>query len=124
MTDLKLKLPNGLYAEHYPNPLPDLYLGEPVSIAIRGPKTFGTATLEGKIGDKNWSIDIPLNQAIEHSGIAKDGAKMVNAVSNSTVPKITILIGGSYGAGNYAMSLVIAFYIAYFAISYHQNFSD
>ena len=40
----------------------------------------------------------------EHSGIAKDGAKMVNAVSNSTVPKITILIGGSYGAGNYAMS--------------------
>ena len=40
----------------------------------------------------------------EHSGIAKDGAKMVNAVSNSTVPKITIIIGGSYGAGNYAMS--------------------
>ena len=40
----------------------------------------------------------------EHTGIAKDGAKMVNAVSNSTVPKITILIGGSYGAGNYAMS--------------------
>ena len=40
----------------------------------------------------------------EWSGIAKDGAKMVNAVSNSTVPKITIIIGGSYGAGNYAMS--------------------
>lgn len=40
----------------------------------------------------------------EWSGIAKDGAKMVNAVSNSTVPKISIVIGGSYGAGNYAMS--------------------
>jgi len=40
----------------------------------------------------------------EISGIAKDGAKMVNAVSNSTVPKITLIIGGSYGAGNYAMS--------------------
>tara|TARA_Y100000996_G_scaffold119302_1_gene89124 strand:+ start:8062 stop:9699 length:1638 start_codon:yes stop_codon:yes gene_type:complete len=40
----------------------------------------------------------------EWSGIAKDGAKMVNAVSNSTVPKITLIIGGSYGAGNYAMS--------------------
>jgi len=40
----------------------------------------------------------------EFSGIAKDGAKMVNAVSNSTVPKITLIIGGSYGAGNYAMS--------------------
>ena len=40
----------------------------------------------------------------EWSGIAKDGAKMVNAVSNSTVPKITLIVGGSYGAGNYAMS--------------------
>ena len=40
----------------------------------------------------------------EWGGIAKDGAKMVNAVSNSVVPKITLVIGGSYGAGNYAMS--------------------
>lgn len=39
----------------------------------------------------------------EHGGIIKDGAKMVNAVANSTVPKITIIIGNSYGAGNYAM---------------------
>ncbi len=39
----------------------------------------------------------------EHSGIIKDGAKMVNAVANSIVPKITIVIGNSYGAGNYAM---------------------
>ena len=39
----------------------------------------------------------------EHGGIIKDGAKMVNAMSNSTVPKITIVIGNSYGAGNYAM---------------------
>lgn len=39
----------------------------------------------------------------EHSGITKDGAKMVNAVANSVVPKITIVIGNSYGAGNYAM---------------------
>ena len=40
----------------------------------------------------------------EWGGIAKDGAKMVNAVSNSIVPKITLIVGGSYGAGNYAMS--------------------
>ncbi len=40
----------------------------------------------------------------EHSGIAKDGAKMVNAVSNAVVPKFSVVIGGSYGAGNYAMS--------------------
>ncbi len=39
----------------------------------------------------------------EHSGIIKDGAKLVNAVSNSVVPKFTIIIGNSYGAGNYAM---------------------
>jgi 3-methylcrotonyl-CoA carboxylase beta subunit len=39
----------------------------------------------------------------EHSGIIKDGAKMVNAVANTIVPKITIIIGNSFGAGNYAM---------------------
>jgi acetyl-CoA carboxylase carboxyltransferase component len=39
----------------------------------------------------------------EHGGIIKDGAKLVNAVSNSVVPKFTIIIGNSYGAGNYAM---------------------
>lgn len=39
----------------------------------------------------------------EHAGIIKDGAKMVNAVANSVVPKITIITGNSYGAGNYAM---------------------
>ena len=39
----------------------------------------------------------------EHGGIIKDGAKLVNAVSNSVVPKFTIVIGNSYGAGNYAM---------------------
>jgi acetyl-CoA carboxylase carboxyltransferase component len=39
----------------------------------------------------------------EHGGIIKDGAKMVNAMSNSVVPKFTIVIGNSYGAGNYAM---------------------
>jgi 3-methylcrotonyl-CoA carboxylase beta subunit len=39
----------------------------------------------------------------EHGGIIKDGAKMVNAVANSTVPKFSIVMGNSYGAGNYAM---------------------
>lgn len=40
----------------------------------------------------------------EHGGIAKDGAKMVHAVANARVPRFTIIIGGSFGAGNYAMS--------------------
>jgi acetyl-CoA carboxylase carboxyltransferase component len=39
----------------------------------------------------------------EHGGIIKDGAKLVNAVANSIVPKFTIIMGNSYGAGNYAM---------------------
>ena len=44
-----------------------------------------------------------VGQKYEASGIAKHGAKMVAAVANAAVPKITILIGGSFGAGNYAM---------------------
>jgi acetyl-CoA carboxylase carboxyltransferase component len=39
----------------------------------------------------------------EHNGIIKDGAKMVNAMANSVVPKFTVILGNSYGAGNYAM---------------------
>jgi 3-methylcrotonyl-CoA carboxylase beta subunit/propionyl-CoA carboxylase len=39
----------------------------------------------------------------EHGGIAKDGAKMVHAVANAPVPRITVVIGGSFGAGNYGM---------------------
>jgi len=39
----------------------------------------------------------------EQGGIIKDGAKMVNAVANSVVPKFTVIVGNSYGAGNYAM---------------------
>lgn len=39
----------------------------------------------------------------EHEGIAKHGAKLVNAVSTTSCPKITLIFGGSYGAGNYGM---------------------
>jgi len=45
-----------------------------------------------------------VGQAAEESGIIKAGAKMINAVSNATVPLITLMIGASYGAGNYAMA--------------------
>ncbi len=44
-----------------------------------------------------------IGKSYEEKGIAKDGAKLVNAVSTTTVPKITVIIGGSFGAGNYAM---------------------
>ncbi len=44
-----------------------------------------------------------VGRAYEEAGIIRNGAKLINAVSNSTVPAITIMVGGSYGAGNYAM---------------------
>jgi 3-methylcrotonyl-CoA carboxylase beta subunit len=44
-----------------------------------------------------------VGKRVEHAGIAKDGAKMVNAVATAIVPKYTVIIGGSFGAGNYAM---------------------
>ncbi len=40
----------------------------------------------------------------EHQGIARDGAKLIHAVATASVPKITVIVGGSYGAGNYAMA--------------------
>ena len=44
-----------------------------------------------------------VGKAYEQGGIIKDGSKMINAVANSTVPAITVMIGGSFGAGNYGM---------------------
>ena len=60
-------------------------------------------------------IDVPIlflqnitgymvGKVYEHGGIVKNGSKMINAVSNSTVPHITVILGASYGAGNYGMS--------------------
>lgn len=48
-------------------------------------------------------VGFMVGKSYEHQGIAKDGAKMVNAVATCRVPKLTLIIGGSYGAGNYAM---------------------
>ncbi|MCL3779810.1 methylcrotonoyl-CoA carboxylase [Prolixibacteraceae bacterium JC049] len=45
-----------------------------------------------------------VGKTYEHQGIARDGAKLIHAVANAAVPKITLVIGGSYGAGNYAMA--------------------
>ncbi len=75
ITDLKLTLPKGFDAEYYPNPLPDLYVGDPVSIAIKGKHATGSATLEGKIGNRAWSVKVPLGQAANHVGIAKVWAR-------------------------------------------------
>ena len=45
-----------------------------------------------------------VGRAYEEGGIIKAGAKLINAVSNSDVPAITVIVGASYGAGNYAMN--------------------
>ena len=71
ITDLELILPKGLNAEVYPNPLPDLYVGDPLSIAIRGNKASGIAVVTGKIGNQKWIAKIPLDQGAEQVGIAK-----------------------------------------------------
>ena len=75
VTDLKLTLPEGFDAEYYPSPLPDLYVGDPVSISIRGQNPNGVATLNGKIGSQDWTVKVPLEQASETVGIAKVWAR-------------------------------------------------
>ncbi len=89
--------------------------GYPVGIVANNGILFSDSALKGthfiQICNKR---NIPLvflqnitgfmvGKAVENSGIAKDGAKMVTAVATSHVPKFTVIIGGSFGAGNYAM---------------------
>lgn len=71
ITDLVLKLPINTKAEYYPNPLPDLYFGEPLAIAIKGLKAEDIASIVGKKGKQDWEIDISLKQSAEHIGVAK-----------------------------------------------------
>jgi Ca-activated chloride channel family protein len=71
ITDLELILPNGFVAEVYPNPLPDLYVGDPLSIAIRGKNASGIAKVIGKIGNQKWVARVPLDQGTDQVGIAK-----------------------------------------------------
>ena len=71
ITDLELILPKGFKAEVYPNPLPDLYVGDPLSIAIRGKNASGMAQITGNIGNQKWVAKIPLDQGAKQIGIAK-----------------------------------------------------
>ena len=90
-------------------------MGYPVGIVANNGVLFSESSLKGAHFIEMCSIrKIPLiflqnitgfivGKKYEHGGIAKDGAKMVHAVANAQVPKFTVIIGGSYGAGNYAM---------------------
>ncbi len=90
-------------------------LGFPVAVLANNGVLFSESALKGThFIEMAAQRGIPLvflqnitgfmvGKAYEHGGIAKDGAKMVHAVANAAVPKFTILIGGSFGAGNYGM---------------------
>ncbi len=90
-------------------------MGYPVGILANNGVLFSESALKGAHFISMCAVRrIPLiflqnitgfivGKQYEHGGIAKDGAKMVHAVANADVPKFTIIIGGSYGAGNYAM---------------------
>jgi len=90
-------------------------MGYPVGVVANNGVLFSESSLKGAHFIELCSIrKIPLvflqnitgfivGKKYEHGGIARDGAKMVHAVANAQVPKFTIIVGGSYGAGNYAM---------------------
>lgn len=90
-------------------------MGYPVGILANNGVLFSESSLKGAHFVTLCSMrKIPLvflqnitgfivGKRYEHGGIAKDGAKLVHAVANADVPKFTMIIGGSYGAGNYAM---------------------
>ncbi len=90
-------------------------MGYPVGIIANNGVLFSESSLKGAHFIELCSMrKIPLvflqnitgfmvGKKYEHGGIARDGAKLVHAVANTNVPKFTVIIGGSYGAGNYAM---------------------
>jgi acetyl-CoA carboxylase carboxyltransferase component len=90
-------------------------MGHPVGILANNGVLFSESSLKGAHFVTLCSMrKIPLiflqnitgfivGKQYEHGGIAKDGAKLVHAVANADVPKFTVIVGGSYGAGNYAM---------------------
>ena len=90
-------------------------MGFPVGIIANNGVLFGESALKGAhFVELCTSRKTPIiflqnitgfivGKEYEHKGIARDGAKMVHAVANANVPKFTVVIGGSFGAGNYAM---------------------
>jgi acetyl-CoA carboxylase carboxyltransferase component len=90
-------------------------MGYPVGILANNGVLFSESSLKGAHFVSLCALrKIPLvflqnitgfivGKQYEHRGIAKDGAKLVHAVANAGVPKFTVIVGGSYGAGNYAM---------------------
>jgi len=90
-------------------------MGYPVGIIANNGVIFSESSLKGAHFIELCTMrKIPLiflqnitgfivGKEYEHGGIAKDGAKLIHAVANAQIPKFTVIVGGSYGAGNYAM---------------------
>ena len=70
LVDVRLALPDKMAAEVLPDPVPDLYLGEPVQVLLRMPELPDTATLTGHIGSRKWQADLQLDAA-DASGIGR-----------------------------------------------------
>ena len=90
ITDLEAVWPAGVDSESWPNPLPDVYLGEPVVIAARASSLAGALTLRGRIDGRPWETTVDLGAAAPGTGIAKLWARR----------KIAELEGRRYGAAN------------------------
>ena len=70
LTDLKLDLPSITGAEVLPDPLPDLYIGEPVVVAFRAPTLPPHAVLRGRVGTGSWEREVPVQRAADNAGLA------------------------------------------------------
>lgn len=71
ITDLALDLPADVDGEVYPAPLPDLYAGSPLAIALRVGEARGLARLSGRLAGEPWAVDIPLGGAADRPGVAR-----------------------------------------------------
>ena len=85
VTDLAATLSAG--GDLTPNPLPDLYRGEPVVLAAETADLSGTLTLTGRVGDRPWRISLPLAGAVEGTGISKVWAR--SKISEAETARIT-----------------------------------
>src|SRR5262249_10112804 len=70
MTDLRV-VSNNAKLETWPNPIPDLYIGEPIVLTAMSGDTDGTLRLEGRMGDQTWTGDLDLSSAVEGPGVSK-----------------------------------------------------
>lgn len=70
MTDLEALFPRGANAEYWPNPLPDLYFGEPVAVAAKVDSLDGVLRIDGALAGGGWSAELPLSEATDGAGVS------------------------------------------------------